>query len=1066
MAGNLNFSLQIGAQVDGTNEVKKLTDALNTFTRLANEANARAGQNFGAGISSGAKTAATSLNSMQSAANSAQKAVANLGVTGKGSVDGLSVGFGGLLKQVAALAALAGAGKLFGDFIADGIKLNKTLEDGRIGIAAIIAASADLKDGYTGKLLEGQQAYNAALGLSEDLMLKLRKAGLETAATTEQLTTALQANVGPGLAAGLNLDGILKTTIDITQAATALGLPFDQLAQETRAILSGDIDRNARIAQTLGITNEMVKKAKEQGTLQEFLNNKLASFSIAAKDAAKNFSTIASNAQEASSVLASNITAPLFDSLKSGLSEFQNRLLDTKTLGIAKPFEDAAGFAREIAGVVGTELDRAITAVLDKVQELSGFIKDNKPQIDELTNSFRLLYEQLLDILKNVGLLGEAIGSAGVKSSAFAIIIQTIAVLLAGIKDGFTVIGSAIIYLGGNVVEFFLKPLVLAAEVAGKIANTLTKGSGDALLAVADKLKGVSQSFKDVAENMIEPIANNNGAVGKAIKNIQDYEKALAAATSDGKKVKASGADPADFAALDSRIDPTLGVRNRQQTEQELKAAQALADRIAKVRLALAQASAKAQEEAQKAAFDAEGKQLDDWLAQSLISYENYYKARQDLIERQSTAEQNVTLKQIDNANKALAKTSDPVDKIKIQTQLVTLQGQLNAEIAKEGAALTDNNTKREAALKAGKAQLDNLQATVAEQTGNQAEADRIRIEAQYQDYIEFANRLAGANREAALAFAEGYKANATVISAIQQEQQRQQTANALAASEQELELAKINQAYQNGDITFFEAQSRKKQLIQDQIDQQEILLEKLDEELKKQQQLRNTDTVAKIQTQINGVKTNLVALKGEVADNAYVNTFADGIASALDQVLNKTASVGDAIRSTFATIFRGIADELTKLLIRKAALSVVEYAGGAATGGYISPGGSILRRAVGGPVYGPGTETSDSILARLSKGEFVIRAAAVRHWGVNFMHEINNMGQRKLPGFAEGGAVSNNIDLSSIQPASMKQSIKIVNVTDPKELENALATTAGERAVLNVLQRNPKAIQSLAQGR
>lgn len=61
--------------------------------------------------------------------------------------------------------------------------------------------------------------------------------------------------------------------------------------------------------------------------------------------------------------------------------------------------------------------------------------------------------------------------------------------------------------------------------------------------------------------------------------------------------------------------------------------------------------------------------------------------------------------------------------------------------------------------------------------------------------------------------------------------------------------------------------------------------------------------------------------------------------------------------------------------------------------------GGSIS----GGVLGGPGTKTSDSLVARLSRGEFVMRAAAVDKYGVGFMQRVNN-GLVKLPGFAKGG--------------------------------------------------------------
>lgn len=59
---------------------------------------------------------------------------------------------------------------------------------------------------------------------------------------------------------------------------------------------------------------------------------------------------------------------------------------------------------------------------------------------------------------------------------------------------------------------------------------------------------------------------------------------------------------------------------------------------------------------------------------------------------------------------------------------------------------------------------------------------------------------------------------------------------------------------------------------------------------------------------------------------------------------------------------------------------------------------------ATGGHVRGPGTGTSDSIMARLSNGEYVLKAAAVRQYGTNLLDKMNGL---RLPKFADGGLVS-----------------------------------------------------------
>ena len=57
-------------------------------------------------------------------------------------------------------------------------------------------------------------------------------------------------------------------------------------------------------------------------------------------------------------------------------------------------------------------------------------------------------------------------------------------------------------------------------------------------------------------------------------------------------------------------------------------------------------------------------------------------------------------------------------------------------------------------------------------------------------------------------------------------------------------------------------------------------------------------------------------------------------------------------------------------------------------------------RVATGGYISGPGTPTSDSIPARLSNGEYVIRASSVKKYGKGMMDEIN------AARFAKGGIV------------------------------------------------------------
>jgi TP901 family phage tail tape measure protein len=104
--------------------------------------------------------------------------------------------------------------------------------------------------------------------------------------------------------------------------------------------------------------------------------------------------------------------------------------------------------------------------------------------------------------------------------------------------------------------------------------------------------------------------------------------------------------------------------------------------------------------------------------------------------------------------------------------------------------------------------------------------------------------------------------------------------------------------------------------------------------------------------------------------------------------------------------------DSLVKSLYDSVKSYYSTYGYGYATGGYVS---------------GPGTGTSDSINARLSNGEFVMKAAAVRTYGADFMNALNQM-QIARPsyqgGSAAGGSSSTMVYLSPEDRALLRAAI------------------------------------------
>lgn len=133
-----------------------------------------------------------------------------------------------------------------------------------------------------------------------------------------------------------------------------------------------------------------------------------------------------------------------------------------------------------------------------------------------------------------------------------------------------------------------------------------------------------------------------------------------------------------------------------------------------------------------------------------------------------------------------------------------------------------------------------------------------------------------------------------------------------------------------------------------------------------------------------------------------------DALSDGLADIITGTESVGSAFKRMAASI---IAD-LARVAAQKLILSILT--GG--SGGFLSSlfgragGGKVERRAGGGKISGPGTGTSDSILALIdgqqpllvSNGESIVTAEATRrYWPL-----IDAMNKGRIPGRARGGPI------------------------------------------------------------
>jgi len=129
------------------------------------------------------------------------------------------------------------------------------------------------------------------------------------------------------------------------------------------------------------------------------------------------------------------------------------------------------------------------------------------------------------------------------------------------------------------------------------------------------------------------------------------------------------------------------------------------------------------------------------------------------------------------------------------------------------------------------------------------------------------------------------------------------------------------------------------------------------------------------------------VGSTADMAESAFKNAFDKSSEALADFVMTGKLDFGELARSIIADIIKMQA----RMLLFNAMKMV--FPG-------FSEGGMVPAFASGGQIRGPGTGRSDSILARVSNGEYIVNAKATRE----FLPVLNQINSGEMPTLADGG--------------------------------------------------------------
>ncbi len=429
---------------------------------------------------------------------------------------------------------------------------------------------------------------------------------------------------------------------------------------------------------------------------------------------------------------------------------------------------------------------------------------------------------------------------------------------------------------------------------------------------------------------------------------------------------------------------------------------------------------------------------LDQQLKDHQVSVRQYYADRVKLQQQAIDAE-------IAAQRKALAESPAQAERIKIENQIILLERQ-RGDVAVKAAR------DQEDAEKKLKDQIEQVRTALLRAQGQTGEATKRQLQSQYADLLaslQAQGDASGVSLVRRLIDVSGAQADLQQVEA-----DYQRALTAMQTAEQGVQ-AQVT----TGLLTQAQGQQKIAELHKETAAQVSALIPKME---RLAAATGNPDAILRVR-QIQQQFEQL----GQVVDANAVrlkDVLQNDLATFFENIATGSRNAGDAFRSFAQSVVADIAKMASEALAASAIKQFFGAAGGSGWGAAISAAATAAGYASGGMVNGPGGPTSDSIPARLSAGEFVVNAQAVKRVGAGMLHAINSLGHGPgVPhgprlGFAEGGFVP-----AAAQGAQQNgPSVRIVNVVDPALAAEWVNSPAGEKAIVNLLQRNAGAVKQV----
>jgi TP901 family phage tail tape measure protein len=340
----------------------------------------------------------------------------------------------------------------------------------------------------------------------------------------------------------------------------------------------------------------------------------------------------------------------------------------------------------------------------------------------------------------------------------------------------------------------------------------------------------------------------------------------------------------------------------------------------------------------------------------------------------------------------------------KIEKQSIAVQSSYDSAIAKNESLVDAENERYKKAGKAHQAFIKARQKEI-DVIEKQADSEIESINKTTKEYLDALNK--GDRQSAYLAQQRqtaisglGALAGGDIFGFMQSQEQMQASATSYAYDN---EIAAVEEKRDKEVAAIEEVKKKRTEALQAEIDKRQEAAEKEDE---KHERRLNQLEAQRIAAEKN-YKQSITELRGQEQALQNISTYTGPdfakMVSGYEATASMAAKVAAAEVAITALSNGATVDAAIKAgqdYLGKHALTSSAYNNKILKDSGYQGAGMIITKASGGYISGPGTGTSDSIPARLSNGEYVVKSSSVNKYGVGMLNSIN---EQK---FAKGGEV------------------------------------------------------------